>query len=59
MKINDDNLGKLNSRVDEGIFLGYSTKIKGYKLYKKILRKVIECIDVTVNEELTNNNKRT
>jgi len=33
IKINDDSLGKFDSRVDEGIFLGYSTRIKAYKCY--------------------------
>lgn len=28
MKINEDNLGKFNARANEGIFLGYLTKIK-------------------------------
>ena len=38
VKINEDNLGKFNSRANEGIFLGYSTKSKAYKCYNKILR---------------------
>ena len=37
IKINDNNLGKFNSRVDEGIILGYSTKSKACKCYNKIL----------------------
>jgi transposase InsO family protein len=30
IKNNDDHLGKFDSRVDEGIFLGYATNNKGY-----------------------------
>jgi len=30
IKNNDDNIGKFETRVDEGTFLGYSTKSKGY-----------------------------
>ena len=33
IKINDGSPGKFDSRVDEGIFLGYSTRIKAYKCY--------------------------
>jgi hypothetical protein len=31
IKINEDNLGKFDSRVDEGILLGYFSISKGYK----------------------------
>ena len=33
IKREDQNLGKFESRVDEGIFVGYSRKIKEYKCY--------------------------
>lgn len=33
IKINDGLLGKFDFRVDEGIFLGYSTQCKAYKCY--------------------------
>lgn len=46
IKNNDDNLGKFDARDDEGIFLGYSTKSKGYKCYNKILWKIVSNIDV-------------
>ena len=52
IKVNDDNLGKFNSRSDEGIFLGYSTSNKAYKCYNKRLRRIVESIDVKVDEEL-------
>ena len=52
IKVNDDNLRKFNSRSDEGIFLGYSTSKKAYKCYNKRLRRIVESIDVKVDEEL-------
>ena len=30
-----DNLGKFDSKADEGIFLGYSTSSKAYKVFNK------------------------
>ena len=33
IKREDQNLGKFESRVDEGIFFGYSRKRKAYKCY--------------------------
>jgi hypothetical protein len=31
IKINEDDFGKFDSRGDEGIMLGYSSRRKGYK----------------------------
>lgn len=42
----DDKVGKFESRVDEGILLGYSSRIKGYKCYNKRLQNIVESIDV-------------
>jgi hypothetical protein len=50
IKRNEDNLGKFDSRADEGIMLGYSSRRKGYKCYNKILHKIVESIDVKVDE---------
>ena len=50
MKINDDKLGKFDSRVDWGIFLGYSTIIKAYEFYNKTLCKFLESIDVRIDK---------
>ena len=52
IKINDVSPGKFDSLVDEGIFLGYSTWSKAYKCYNYRLKKIVESIDVKVDEEL-------
>ena len=49
MKINDDSPGKFD-QVDEGIFLGYSTKSKAYKCYNIWLWKIVESINVNIIE---------
>jgi hypothetical protein len=41
---NDENLGKYDDRLDEGIFLGYSTNNKGYRCYNKRLHKMVDCL---------------
>lgn len=40
-KKNDDNLEKFESRVREGILLGYFSKRKGYKCYNKRIQKIV------------------
>jgi hypothetical protein len=50
IKNNDENLDKYDDRTDEGIFLGYATNSKGYRCYNKRLHKMVDCIDVKVNE---------
>ena len=52
IKINDGSPGKFDSRVDEGIFLGYSTRSKAYKCYNFLLKKIVESIDVKIDEDL-------
>ena len=47
----DENLGKFEPRADEGILLGYSPHRKAYKCYNKRLGKIVESIDVVVDEE--------
>ena len=53
IKNNDEKLGKFEPKVDEGIFLGYSSRNKAYKCYNKRLRKIFECIDVVIDESLS------
>ena len=44
-----ENVGKFDPRSDEGIFLGYSTS-KAYRVYNKRTRKVMETVDVVIDE---------
>jgi hypothetical protein len=50
IKNNDANLAKYDDRADEGIFLGYDTNNEGYRCYNKTLHKMVECIDIKVDE---------
>jgi hypothetical protein len=52
IKNNDENIGKYDDRADEGIFLGYATNSKGYICYNKRLHKLVDCIDIKVDEEI-------
>lgn len=52
IKINDGSPIKFDSRVDEGIFLGYSTRSKAYECYNYQLKKIVESIDVKVYGDL-------
>ena len=51
IKNNDEKLGKLEPRADEGILLGYSPHSKAYKCYNKRLGRIVDNIDVVVDEE--------
>jgi hypothetical protein len=51
IKNNDDHLGKFDSRVDEGIFLGSAMNSKGYIFFNKRMHKSVDCIDVWIDEE--------
>ncbi len=50
IKNNDENLGKYDDRDDEGIFLRYVVDNKGYRCYNKRLHRMVDCIDVKVDE---------
>jgi hypothetical protein len=52
IKKNDENIGKYDDRADEGIFLGCATNSKGYRCYNKRLHKLVDCIDIKVDEEI-------
>ena len=45
-----ENVGKFDSRSDEGIFLGYSSTSKAYRVYNKRTMKVMETVNVVINE---------
>ena len=51
IKWNDENLGKFDSRSDEGAFLGYSTRSKAYKCYNLSLKMMVEIPYVKVDGE--------
>jgi hypothetical protein len=43
-------MGKFDSCVDKGVFIGYSSKMKSFKCYNLRLKKVVESINVTIDE---------
>ena len=45
-----DRMGKFDSRVDKGVLVGYSSTRKVDKCYNLRLDKVVESINVTINE---------
>jgi hypothetical protein len=49
-KIEDDKIGKFDSRVDKGVLVGYSSTRKTYKCYNLRLNKVVESIIITIDE---------
>ncbi|GLJ31039.1 hypothetical protein SUGI_0621090 [Cryptomeria japonica] len=51
IKKDEQDLGGFESWSDEGILLGYSTHSKAYKCYNKRLRKVVESVNVKVDED--------
>ncbi|GJX77448.1 retrovirus-related pol polyprotein from transposon TNT 1-94 [Tanacetum coccineum] len=48
-----ENLGKLQAKVDIGIFIGYAPKKKAYCIYNRRTRKIIETIHVDFDELTT------
>ena len=50
IKRNEDDLGKFDSRTDEGIFLGYSCTKKTYICFNKMLHKILESAYVRVDD---------
>ena len=47
-----ENVGKFDSRSDEGIFLGYSSISKAYKVYNKRTMKVMGTVNIVIDESL-------
>ena len=45
-------VGKFDSWCDEGIFLGYSSTSKAYRVYNKRTMKVMEIVNVVIDESL-------
>ena len=53
----DENLGKFDARSDQGIFLGYYSTKTPYRCYNFRLHKIVESVDVKVDELKTKNFK--
>ncbi|GJT72565.1 retrovirus-related pol polyprotein from transposon TNT 1-94 [Tanacetum coccineum] len=49
----NDDMGKLDAKVDIGIFVGYAPAKKAFRIYNKRTRKIIEKIHVTFDEPTT------
>ncbi|GJY47783.1 retrovirus-related pol polyprotein from transposon TNT 1-94 [Tanacetum coccineum] len=45
-----EDLGKLNAKADIGIFVGYAPNRKGYRIYNKRTRRIMETIHVQFDE---------
>ena len=45
-----ENVGKFDSLSDEGIFLGYSSTSKTYRVYNKRTMKVMETVNIVIDE---------
>jgi len=50
IKREDGRMGNFDSHVDKGVLGGYSSTRKTYKCYNLILKKIVESINVTINE---------
>jgi hypothetical protein len=46
-----ENLGKFDTKSDEGIFLGYSTNSRAYRVFNKRTDTMMESINVIVDDE--------
>jgi hypothetical protein len=54
---NEDNLGNFDSRTNQGIFLGYASRSNAYKWYSKRLCKVVDSIDIRLDEAIPQEEK--
>nr|GEZ12677.1 retrovirus-related Pol polyprotein from transposon TNT 1-94 [Tanacetum cinerariifolium] len=45
-----EDLGKLQPTADTGIFVGYASNRKGYRIYNKRTRRIMETIHVQLDE---------
>ena len=53
-----ENVRKFDSRSDEGIFLGYFSTSKAYRVYNKRTVKVMETVNVVIVEPLDSGSKK-
>ena len=52
---NRDNFGKFDPKADDGIFLGYSSISKAFRVFNKRRQTIEETIHVTFNESRSSN----
>ena len=45
-----ERMWEIDSRSNEGIFLGYSSMSKAYRVYNKRIKKVMETVNVVIDE---------
>ena len=55
---NRENVRKFDSQSDEGIFLGYSSTSKAYRVYNKRTKKVMEIVNVVIDKALDSGSER-
>ena len=51
-------MGKFDTNSDEGIFLGYSSSSKAYRVFNKTTSKVMETMNVVIDETLTSTTQK-
>ena len=52
--LNDrEKLGKFDAKSDEGIFFGYSTTSRAYRVFNKRTKTVLESINVEIDDAIT------
>ena len=47
----DSDIGKFYPRSDEGMFLGYSLKIKAYRCFNYRTKTIVESTDIRIDEK--------
>nr|POF03733.1 hypothetical protein CFP56_06652 [Quercus suber] len=52
-KKTSENLEKFDAKSDEGIFLGYSTNSRAYRVYNKRTKTVMESINVVIDDSIS------
>ena len=52
IKREDNKSGKFDSQVAEGIFVGYSCNSKTYRCYNLRLKRIVESINVKIDESI-------
>ena len=48
----DDDIGKFDTRSDQGMLLGYSLKTKAYKCFNHRTKTIVECRNVKLMKSL-------